>query len=338
MPDQKLGFVLLTNVTASSLGNIAMNTIWKNLVGEPATTDAKSTDPAGDPKKEVGKYSLVAAGVNFDVSWKDDKLVLTVPGQPPYPLENIGGRRYKLAEPAPAGFFATFRPVKDKPSETELFLEQPQGNLVLPKAAADSTEPAAAAIADVPANTPLRDLIASYENDSKQTIEIAFKEGKVSLVVPGQPPYPLNESEKNKLRSPDLPDAYWVEVNRDDKGIVSGIVMNQPEGRFTFRRLASAAPLISVDELLTKMIAAYGGEENIRKHKTSLTTVDIDLENQGVQAKGTISAKAPNYTASDMTFMALGKENRFDRELLRWQWWWRDHQFCSRRDLFRQTS
>jgi hypothetical protein len=33
----------------------------------------------------------------------------------------------------------------------------------------------------------------------------------------------------------------------------------------------------------------------------------MDLENQGVQAKGVISAKAPNWAASDMTFMALGK-------------------------------
>ena len=214
MPDQKLGFVLLTNVTASSLGTVAMNAIWKNLVGEPVT-ETKATEPAADPKKEVGKYTLAAAGVNFDVSLKDDKLVLTVPGQPAYPLTNIGGRRYKLAEPAPPGFFATFRPQKDKESETEMFLEQPQGNIVLQK------------LTTIP----------------------------VSSEVP-----------------------------------------------------ASTSSLIGVDELLTKMIAAAGGEENLRKHKTSLTTVEVDLENQGVQGTGTVSAKAPNLAGSDMTFTALGKK------------------------------
>jgi CubicO group peptidase (beta-lactamase class C family) len=213
MPDQKLGFVLLTNVTASSLGAVAMNTIWKNLVSVP-TDEAKAAEPAADPKQEVGKYLLAAAGVSFDVNLKDDKLVLTVPGQPPYPLQNIGGRRYRFAEPAPAGFYATFRPVKDKPSDTELFLEQPQGNIVLAK------------VVDAPVPT--------------------------------------------------------VEAN--------------------------TGTLISVDELLTKMIAAYGGEENLRKHKSSRTNVEVDLENQGVQAKGLISAKAPNLTASDMTFTALGKK------------------------------
>ena len=33
--------------------------------------------------------------------------------------------------------------------------------------------------------------------------------------------------------------------------------------------------MISVDELLTKVIAAYGGEENLRKHKSSLMTIDV---------------------------------------------------------------
>ena len=215
MPDQKLGFVLLTNVTASPLGAFAMNAIWKNLVGEPTSAADGPTAAASDPKAEVGKYVLAAAGVNFEVVLKDDKLTLSVPGQPAYPLQNIGGRRYKLAEPAPPGFFATFRPAQDKPNETELFIEQPQGNIVLMKVPANGGVPAA--------------------------------------------------TSENK-------------------------------------------PPIAIDDLLTKMIAAYGGEENIRKHNSSLTTIEVDLENQGVQAKGTIRARAPNMSASEMTFTALDKK------------------------------
>jgi CubicO group peptidase (beta-lactamase class C family) len=216
MPDQKLGFALLTNVTASPLGGVAMNTIWKNLVGEAKAAD-KPTAAASDPKAEVGKYRFAAAGINFDVTLNDGKLTLTVPGQPAYTLQNIGGRRYKLADPAPAGYFATFRPKKDKPAETELFLEQPQGNVVLEKLVAGET-PAATAQSD-PKTDPIK-----------------------------------------------------------------------------------------IDDLLAKMIAAYGGEENLRKHKSSFTMIEVDLENQGVTAKGTISARAPNQSASEMTFTALGKK------------------------------
>jgi hypothetical protein len=219
MPDQKLGFVLLTNVTGSSLGAFAMNTIWKNIVGEPKTAEAKTSEPAGDPKIEVGTYKMAGAPVNFEVTLKDDKLILSVPGQPSFQLQNIGGRRYKLGDPAPAGFFVTFRPVKDKESETELFLEQPQGNVVAARVA--TAKPA--------------------------------------------------------------------DVTAGSNG-------------------ANANPsLISSDELLAKVIEAYGGEANLRKHKSSVTTVEIDLESQGIKGTGTISARAPNLAASDMTFTALGK-------------------------------
>ncbi len=307
MPDQKLGFVLLTNVTASPLGSFAMNTVWKNLVGMP---EEKASGPAADPKLEVGKYSLAAAGMSFDVAIKEGKLILTVPGQPPYPMQNLGGRRYKLADPAPPGFYATFRPIKDKDTETELFLEQPQGNLILAKVSAEGSSASDGATKEAASNGELSDVVGSYEHESsKQVIEIGMKEGKVSLLVPGQPAYPLLEKGKDKLRSPGLPENYWIDINRDAGGNVSGIVINQPEGRFSFRRLSSTTnPLISTDDLIAKMITAYGGEENLRKHHSSVTTIEIDMENQGVQAQGVISAKAPNLTASDMTITALGKK------------------------------
>jgi CubicO group peptidase (beta-lactamase class C family) len=217
MPDQKLGFVLLTNVSASPMGAYAMNTIWTNIVGSPdAPATAKSAEPAGDPKMEIGSYRFAAAGVNFEVAMKDEKLTLTVPGQPTYPLKNIGGRRYKFEEPAPPGFFVTFRPVKDKEALTEMFLEQPQGNIVLEKV--------------------------------------------TKIMVGDAAPSP------------------------------------------------AATGLISADDLIAKVIAAYGGEANLRKHKSSLTTVEVDLESQGMKGSGTISARAPNLAGSEMWFTALDKK------------------------------
>ena len=303
MPDQKLGFVLLTNVTASSLGAFAMNTVWKNLVGDPAAaTDSTAAGPTTDPKQEVGNYRMAGVPVTFEVSLKDDKLCLTVPGQPAYPLERLGGRRYKLADPAPPGFYATFRPVKGKESETELFLEQPQGNVVARRESTAEQSVGETSVGSLAA------VVGSYQNESKAVIEIGVNDGKVSLIIPGQPPYPLTEAEKNKLRSPNLPDAYWIEVTRDDKGDVAGIVINQPEGRFTFNRVKAVATLISIDDLLAKMIEAYGGASNLRKHTSSTTNVEVDFENQGVQGEGVISARAPNLTASDVRLIALNKQ------------------------------
>jgi CubicO group peptidase (beta-lactamase class C family) len=221
MPDQKLGFVLLTNVTASSLGAYAMNTIWKEIVGAPA--DVSSSAPAGDPTKEVGLYEISGVPMKFKVDLKDGKLTLTVPGQPEYPLKNIGGRRYQLLEPAPAGFFATFRPVKDKEGQSELFIEQPQGNVVAAKVPPPAYKPADAAAGTTGTN-------------------------------------------------------------------------------------GSSSSLISTDELIGKVIEAYGGEANLRKHKSAVTTIEVDLESQGMKGQGTISARAPNLAASDISFTALNKK------------------------------
>ena len=112
------------------------------------------------------------AGVNFVVIFKDGALTLSVPGQAPYPLENVSGRRYKLGSPAPDGFFATFRPVKDKESETELFIEQPQGDVVARKIKPPSLPVGATIVTD---GDLLLDVMGSYQSESSNNvIEIRY--------------------------------------------------------------------------------------------------------------------------------------------------------------------
>lgn len=309
IPDQKLGFVLLTNVSSSPLGEYTMKTIWSKIVGEPNATVAISAGPAGDPSVEVGKYLLAEASMTFGVEMKDGKLMLTVPGQPQYQLENIGGRRYKLAN-APEGFFVTFRPVKEKDTETEMFLEQPQGNVVLARviAQAGSATDAQAKTAVANYTGPLKDLLGSYEMKGGPTIQITIKDEKVAIVVPGQPPYPLAEREKDSIYSPSLPDTYNLTVKRDAAGKVSGLIMTQPEGEFELTPIVETGASITVDELITKMIAASGGEENLRKHKSKLITAEMDFEHQGIEGVATMSARAPNAQATHIELTALGKK------------------------------
>jgi CubicO group peptidase (beta-lactamase class C family) len=308
MPEQNLGFAMLTNITGSKLGTQAMEIIWSNLVGKPETNVAKNTDAANDPSREVGKYLLAEASINFDVEMKDGKLWLSVPGQPTYELESLGGRRYKLSN-APAGYFVTFRPVKEKEAETEMFLEQPQGNYVLARIKAD----AASAKSDATSTAanydgPLKELLGTYELKDGPTIEISVVNGKVSLVVTGQPAYPLVEREKDKLYSPSLPDAYNVTIKRDAAGKVSGLVMKQPEGEFELTRAAEQSVNLTVDELLTKMVAALGGEANLRRHKSRVVMAEMDFEHQGIKGLATIMSRAPNAMTTHIEVMALGKK------------------------------
>jgi len=319
MPEKKLGFAMLTNVTGSPLGLTVMDAVWSNLAGDapatPTATVAATPASAADIEREVGNYLLAQANLTFDVALNDGKLVMTVPGQPPYTLENIGGRRYKLADPAPPGFFVTFRPVKDKESETEVYLEQPHGNHVLSRVAKSAAPGPTAETSAADYSGPLKELIGSYDDEKgKGTIEIAVRDGKVSLVVPGQAPYALAEKEKDTFATGALPDTYRLFVKRDAAGKVSGLTMRQPEGEFAFKRAAEFVAPVSVDELMAKVVAAAGGEAALRKHKTMVSTLDIDFENQGVTGEGTISARAPNAQATSVTLYALGKKIGTSRE------------------------
>ena len=210
LPEERLGFVLLTNVTASPIGQFAMQTIWSTFVEGPEAAGA-TVAAAGatvDPQVEAGTYAFPQAGFDVEVAFQAGKLSLTVPGQPTYPLEHVGGRRYRLGAPAPAGFFVTFRAAKENPASVEAYLQQPQGNFVLPK----KVPAAAAAVAGGPVANA--DLIGSYADaEGKASVEVANLAGKVSLVVPGQPPYAFVDSVRSLAQDTGNPANLYTVTN-----------------------------------------------------------------------------------------------------------------------------
>ena len=291
IPEKKLGFVMLTNVSGSPLGNELMPIVWENILGNPNANASNTTVAA---EKEVGKYRLEAAGFDVEVKMEGGKLVAIVPGQPTYTLENVGGRRYKL-NGAPDGFFVTFK-------DTEAYLEQPQGNFTLPKAGAPQK----------PVNNEsAKELIGKYKSEAGQTvIEIKEVEGKVTLLVEGQQPYFPVEKEKDVFKVSPLPDDFALKIRRSADGKISHVILAQPNGEPAFKRLDGAvdtSPKISTDELMAKSIEAAGGEANWRKIQSRVTIAEIDMVNQGVKGSSISYAKMPNRTATETTMTALGK-------------------------------
>ena len=291
IPEKKLGFVMLTNVSGSPLGSELMPIVWENILGKPATPTVTASTPTG-PEAEAGKYRLEEAGVDIEVKWADGKLIASVPGQPSYPLENVSGRKYKLTG-APDGFFMTF---KDK----EMYLEQPHGNYTLPRIGAETK----------PANTEsAKELIGKYESEaSGRPVEVKEADGKVTVNIEGQQPYALAEKSKDTFSMSPLPDAYYLKISRSTDGKLAKFSIVQPEGEFWFKPAAANKITITVDELMAKAIAASGGEENWKKLNSRVTTSTMDLEQQGMKATATSWAKAPNKSATETKMIALGKE------------------------------
>ena len=141
MPDQHLGFVLLTNLNDTPLQALALDIVWNDLLGTPSAsaptdgdTAAAPTAPAGDPAREVGLYSLLPK-LNLDIKLQDGKLMAQPTGQINLPLKNVGGRRYVVDMPGVTGIFLTFRPAKDDANATELLFEQNGAKMVAKKKA-----------------------------------------------------------------------------------------------------------------------------------------------------------------------------------------------------------
>lgn len=294
IPEKKLGFVMLTNVSGSSLGSELMPIVWENILGSPNIGNQTASTEA---QKEVGKYRFEAAGIDFEVKMQDGKLVAVVPGQPTYTLENVGARRYKLSG-APDGFFATFK-------DDALYLEQPQGNYTLPKAGADGKIAASY-------SESAKELVGKYESEQNKGRFVEIKDGdKVTLNIEGQTPYSLTQKSQDVFNLSPLPDTYSLKVKRNTEGKVSAIAVTQPEGEFGFNFVSkneeTAKPSITVDEIMTKMISALGGEANMRKSTSRVTKFDLDFVHQGLKGNGTAYEKAPNMSVSDSNVTTAGK-------------------------------
>jgi CubicO group peptidase (beta-lactamase class C family) len=330
LPQEKLGVAVLANVEGTPLLSTALRAVVSNLLAPPQTAAGASAAPDFKPESVTGRYDFAAAKMVITVSYTEGKLRLDAPGQPRYTLESVGGRRFRFVEVP--GFFATFRPAKGNESETELYLEQPQGNYTLPKIkeGANAATTDGAQISDA-----LRELLGTYEMAGMGKVEVRVNEGKVVFTIAGQPDYPLVEKEKDVYVTPLMPDTYSMLVRRDAAGKVSGLVLKQPEGEFEFKRVgdapaptavasptpaaasqpaASPKPPVAVEELLAKMIAAVGGEANLRKHKSVQTTSAVTLEAQGLEGEAVSYAQAPSSFAREVTLTGLGKRIGSTRE------------------------
>jgi CubicO group peptidase (beta-lactamase class C family) len=128
LPDQKLGYVMLTNVADSLLGDEIDRIVWEAFLGAPPSAVAPSPIavkplPAG-AKDEVGLYRAADSPNEFKVYMEGGKMYLAGTGQPTVELLHDAGRRYRMGPPAPSDFAATFRPWEKDPSITELYLEE----------------------------------------------------------------------------------------------------------------------------------------------------------------------------------------------------------------------
>jgi CubicO group peptidase (beta-lactamase class C family) len=165
------------------------------------------------------------------------------------------------------------------------------------------------------ANLPqYKELIDQYEVGDTH-LEITTKEDRVVLIAPGQPTFTLIEKEKDHFGFVELPDSYRAIFKRGAAGEITGFSVKEAFGDSEIKRLPpSAKSDLTVDELMVKTIAAAGGEANLRKHRSVVTTTVGNAENQGLIGRSVVYAQAPNLKTTITAIAGLGKKIATVRE------------------------
>jgi CubicO group peptidase (beta-lactamase class C family) len=183
----------------------------------------------------------------------------------------------------------------------------------------ENSSPAATGDDASPKEVNLEELVATYQKPEDASLaEIKIKDGKAVLLMAGEPTYTLVPKSHDEFGVVELPASYSVRVKRDGSGKIAGLILVEPEGTEELKRINKTAkplvPRMPVKNLMQHMIAAAGGEANLRKHSTMQSSIAVDFENQGVAGYGSISSRAPNSQSSETTLTALGKTIGTTRE------------------------
>ncbi len=129
IPEKKLGFALLTNVSGSPLTNEAMEIVWSQLLPEmiPAKKEeaaAPNSTKEASPETLIGKYTG-PGGAEIEIKSEGGNVTFNISGQQPYKLVPRPNGGYAM-EPLPAVYWLGAKR-GDAGKVTAVVVNQPEG-------------------------------------------------------------------------------------------------------------------------------------------------------------------------------------------------------------------
>jgi CubicO group peptidase (beta-lactamase class C family) len=128
IPEERLGFVLLTNVSASPLGNDIMPVVWESILGTPETSEPTTTSVAfketGAVKDLIGEYSIPNTPVTVEIKEANGVVTFNIAGQPPYTLKETAKDTFSM-EPLPTDQFTLKAKRDDSGKVVSVIVAQP---------------------------------------------------------------------------------------------------------------------------------------------------------------------------------------------------------------------
>lgn len=273
LPEEKLGYVLLTNVSSTPLQQMSIGLVCDALFGDWKETAETVLDPTS-VQDFLGKYRLDVLKTDVTVLMKDGKLAVDVPGQmvftlkPPTPE---GKWVFELTDTIAVSF------VKDAAGsvmamnfyQSGMTLECPKDGVVLPT--------------EIGLDEAQKYLGKYHDEENKIDVTVIHRNGRLAIDVPGQMIFDLrlpNDEGKWVFRATD---AIAVRFEQNDQGAITGLTEFQDGKERLVKRVADGdtAKVPTVDEILqlhergcgTDGISAWG---NVR------ITGTARMVNQGI--------------------------------------------------------
>ncbi len=275
LPESNLGFVLLTNVSASLLPPLIINMVWDTLLGE----ETGNVETSEDYKPYLGKY-IANFGqfkdTTFTVLVQNNRLAIDIPGQ----------QVFELKEPDEEGkwYFVIS-------NDIAVSFERDEGDNVIAMKMYQSgmTFDIPREGVEIAADIPLDELqkyLGNYRSDElEMTVEVLIQNNRLAIDVPGQMVYELYPPNKEGVWvfrvTPDIS----VRFSESTSGEVDSLTMYQAGMEFTMPQIESKR-LPTVAEIMT-LRDAEGNEaalESIGNYRVDSTLYSVQ---SGV--KGTVS-------------------------------------------------
>jgi len=229
LPESDLGFVLLTNASASTLPPSAVNVVWDTLLGEEPT-DAGATE---DYEPYVGKY-LANFGqfknTVFTVLVQNNRLAIDVPDQQVFELKEPDeeGKWYFVISNEVAVSFErdeNYDVVGMKMYQAGMTFDLPrEGVEIAPEIPLDE----------------LQKYLGSYRSEELQiTVEVLIQNNRLAIDVPGQMVYELYPPDEQGVWvfrvTPDIS----VSFNETSTGQVDSLIMYEAGQEFILPQIES---------------------------------------------------------------------------------------------------
>jgi CubicO group peptidase (beta-lactamase class C family) len=275
LPESNLGFVLLTNASASPLPPQSINMVWDTLLGEEPA-DAGIT---GDYEPYIGKYIANFGQFKdtvFTVLVQNDRLAVDIPGQ----------QVFELKEPDEEGkwYFAITNDIaisfEHDEANNVIGLKMYQAGMTfdLPREGVEITP-------EIPLDE-LQKYLGNYRSEElKMTVEVLIQNNRLAIDVPGQMVYELYPPDEDGIWvfrvTPDI----RISFNETPDGQVDSLTMYQAGMEFVMPQIESKR-LPTVAEIMV-LRDAKGNEAALE----AMGNYRIDSSIYSVQSgvRGTVS-------------------------------------------------